>query len=271
MAPHQPHLKILSNLIKRIYTGKLMPGEKLPPLRQLTEEMGADPATVRIALKQLEAMNVLEIRRSDGAYVKDFRKHGGLDFLVTLIMYEKLDGEKPVADEFLRDEINEFWIILMPAMMKMADPKYTPRHIKRLMDIFDEELEVIGDEQKVVDLEMQSQDLVIEVADNIVATLLFNSIRPLRKKMAELFAMSVDEEDQREFLMLRKELTRRRIAGTVFDGEGEANLERFRDSLRRFHHAVQQMIAEGHSFPSKTSLNPEPVPDGAAHAGKDIH
>lgn len=253
MAPHQPHLKVLSNLIKRIYTRRLKPGEKLPPLRQLTEEMGTDPATVRIALKQLEAMNVLEIRRSDGAYVKDFRKHGGLDFLVSLIMYDKLDGEKRVVDDFLRDEINEFWITLLPAMMKMADPKYTLRHIKKLMDIFDEELESIGDTQKVVDLEMQSQDLVVEVVDNIVGTLLFNSIRPLRRKMAELFALSVDEEDQREFLKLRRELARKRIAGTVLDREGEANLEKFREALRKFHRDVQQMIAEGHSVPASKS------------------
>jgi GntR family transcriptional repressor for pyruvate dehydrogenase complex len=251
MALHQPHLKILSNLIKRIYTRELKPGEKLPPLRQLTEEMGTDPATVRIALKQLEAMNVLEIRRSDGAYVKDFRKHGGLDFLVSLMMYDKLDGEKRVVDDFLRDEINEFWIILMPTMMKMADPKYTSRHIKKLLDIFDEELEAIGDTQKVLDLEMQSQDLVVEVADNIVGTLLFNSIRPLRRKMAELFAVSVSEEEQREFVLLRRELARKRIAGTVLDDE--ANLENFCKALRRFQHVVQQMIAEDHSIPSKIS------------------
>ena len=253
MAPHQPHLKVLSKLIKRIYAGNLKPGQKLPPLRQLTEEMNMDPATVRIALKQLEAMNVLEIRRSDGAYVKDFRKQAGLDFLVTLIMYEQIDGEEPVTDEYLRDEVLEFWIVLMPAMMAMADSKYAPRHIKAMLDIFDEELEAIGDPQKVADLEMRSQDLVVEVADNIVGTLLFNSLRPLRRKMAELFAISVSEEDQKEFLMLRKELARKRITGQISDADREANLERFRESLRKFHQAVQQMIADGPSVPSKFS------------------
>jgi len=253
MAPYQPHLKVLNNLVKRIYTRELTPGEKLPPLRQLTEDMGTDPATVRIALKQLEAMNVLEIRRSDGAYVKDFRKHGGLDFLVTLIMYEEIDGEEPVTDEFLRDEINEFWVVLMPAMMKMADPKYAPRHIKAMIDIFDEELEAIGDPEKVADLEMQSQDLVIEVADNIVGTLLFNSIRPLRRKMTELFAMSVSDEDQREFLMLRKELARKRMGGRTSDADCEVNMERIRKAFQRFRQDIKQMIAEGRSVPLKNS------------------
>ena len=119
--------------------------------------------------------------------------------------------------------------------------------------IFAEELDAIGDIQKVVDLELQSQDLVAEVADNILGTLLFNSIRPLRKKLTELFAASVDEEDQREFLVLRKELTRRRMAGRISDAEYEVHLEKFRNALKKHHQAIRQMIADGHSVISRTS------------------
>ena len=253
MSTHQPHLKVVSNLIKRIYSRKLKPGEKLPPLRQLTEDMGVDPATVRIALKQLEAMNVLEIRRSDGAYVKDFQAEAGLDFLVTLIVCERMDGGEPVTDEYLSNDIHEFWVVLWPAMMNMANPKYTPRHIKAFIEIFDEELEAIGDSQKVVDLELQSQDLVIETVDNILITLLFNSLRPLRRRMAKLFALSVDEADQREYLMLRKEMARRGLAGRVSDADYEDYLEKTHEAYRSHHEAIQQMIFAEHPAPSKTS------------------
>jgi DNA-binding FadR family transcriptional regulator len=212
--------------------------------------MGVDPATVRIALKQLEAMNVLEIRRSDGAYVKDFQTEAGLDFLVTLIVCERMDGEEPVTDEYLSNEIHEFWLVLWPAMMNMANPKYTPKHIKAFIEIFDEELEAIGDVQKVVDLELQSQDLVVEVADNTLATLLFNSLRPLRRRMAKLFALSVAEEDQREYLLLRKEMARRGLAGTVSDADHENYLEKTRAAFRSQHQAIQQRIFEGITKPS---------------------
>jgi hypothetical protein len=138
-------------------------------------------------------------------------------------------------------------------MMNMANPKYTPRHIKAFVEIFDEELEALGDVQKVVDLELRSQDLVIEAVDNMLVTLLFNSLRPLRRRMAKLFALSVDETDQREYLMLRKEMARKSLVGGVSAAEYKDYLEKTQEAYRNQHRAIQQKIFAEPSVPSKAS------------------
>ena len=81
MERHPPHLRVVNKLLKKIYNHKFAPDEKLPPLRQMSNDMGVDHASIRIALKQLEAMKLVEIKRSDGVYVKDYMKNAGMDLL----------------------------------------------------------------------------------------------------------------------------------------------------------------------------------------------
>ena len=81
MVNKQSHQKVSTTLMRDIFFRKLKPGEKLPSERELADSMNVDRTTLRVALKQLEAMQLLEIRRGDGIYVKDFLKNAGIDFL----------------------------------------------------------------------------------------------------------------------------------------------------------------------------------------------
>ncbi len=63
------HEMILEQLEKLILSGDLKPGEKLPGERSLSEKFGASRNSVRVALKLLEFMNLLEVRPGSGVYV----------------------------------------------------------------------------------------------------------------------------------------------------------------------------------------------------------
>jgi DNA-binding FadR family transcriptional regulator len=52
-----------------IVTGALRPGERLPPENQLSEELGLSRNSLREAVKALEVIRVLDVRRGDGTYV----------------------------------------------------------------------------------------------------------------------------------------------------------------------------------------------------------
>lgn len=52
-----------------IRSRQLGPGERLPTERQLAERMGLSRNTVREAIRALEMMSVLDVRRGDGTYV----------------------------------------------------------------------------------------------------------------------------------------------------------------------------------------------------------
>ena len=65
---------ILEQLEDLILSGTLEPGQKLPGERLLSEKFGASRNSVRVALKLLDFMNLLEVRPGSGVYVSS-RQH----------------------------------------------------------------------------------------------------------------------------------------------------------------------------------------------------
>ena len=52
-----------------ILTGELLPGDRLPPEKDLSERLGLSRSSLREAVKALEVIRVLDVRRGDGTYV----------------------------------------------------------------------------------------------------------------------------------------------------------------------------------------------------------
>src|SRR5690625_4801358 len=52
-----------------ILSGELKPGSRLPPEKELSERLGLSRNSLREAVKALEVVRVLDVRRGDGTYV----------------------------------------------------------------------------------------------------------------------------------------------------------------------------------------------------------
>lgn len=52
-----------------ILLGELAPGDRLPPEKELSERLGLSRSSMREAVKALEVIRVLDVRRGDGTYV----------------------------------------------------------------------------------------------------------------------------------------------------------------------------------------------------------
>lgn len=63
--------KIVTQLIDLITEGKLLPGEKLPSERRLTDLFGVGRSSLREALNTLETLGFIEIKKRKGNYVKN--------------------------------------------------------------------------------------------------------------------------------------------------------------------------------------------------------
>lgn len=58
-----------------IVSGELAPGDRLPPEQDLAERLGLSRSSLREAVKALEVMRVLDVRRGDGTYVTSLEPH----------------------------------------------------------------------------------------------------------------------------------------------------------------------------------------------------
>ena len=65
------YLQLLEQVKHAIATGALKPGEHLPSIRPLAEELVVNPNTVAKAYRELEHEGVIELRQGAGAFVSN--------------------------------------------------------------------------------------------------------------------------------------------------------------------------------------------------------
>ncbi len=111
-----------------IIDGKLKPGERLPPERELTKLLGVSRISVREALKSLQGVGFVEIRRGGGCFVKSLLAEKLKDPLSLLI---KENAGKVFDLMEVRKEV-EAWSAYHAA--SRADE----HDLKRIMEIIEE-------------------------------------------------------------------------------------------------------------------------------------
>ena len=91
----QDHLPIYAQLMdtlkRRIITGRYLPGEKLPSVRELAAVAGINPNTVQRAFSELEREGLIYTQRATGKYVT-----------------ENADEIKSARQELARTQVAEF-------------------------------------------------------------------------------------------------------------------------------------------------------------------
>jgi GntR family transcriptional repressor for pyruvate dehydrogenase complex len=62
---------VLGSIKDALISGKLKPGDKLPPMSELARQMDVGISSIREAVKMLEGLDILESRQGDGTFVSD--------------------------------------------------------------------------------------------------------------------------------------------------------------------------------------------------------
>jgi GntR family transcriptional regulator len=65
------YLQLMEQVKHAVETGALRPGEQLPGIRPLAEELVVNPNTVARAYRELEHEGVIELRQGAGAFVAE--------------------------------------------------------------------------------------------------------------------------------------------------------------------------------------------------------
>jgi GntR family transcriptional regulator, transcriptional repressor for pyruvate dehydrogenase complex len=110
-------LKIKAMLL----SGELKPGDRLPPEKELSDALGLSRSSLREAVKALEIIRVLDVRRGDGTYVTSLTPSLLLDAMSFVVDIHQSDTNQD--DSVL--ELFEVRRILEPAAAALATPHVT--------------------------------------------------------------------------------------------------------------------------------------------------
>ena len=139
-----------------IISGELSAGDRLPPEKELSEKLGLSRSSLREAVKALEIIRVLDVRRGDGTYVTSLEPQlltEAMSFIVDLHQDESI--------------LNIFEVrrILEPAAAAMAAGRITPEQIAALratMEDIDDETSV----EQLVEHDLIFHSLITAAAKN---------------------------------------------------------------------------------------------------------
>jgi GntR family transcriptional repressor for pyruvate dehydrogenase complex len=127
------HEEIVGQIQEKIICGDLKCGTKLPPERELAEDLGVNRATVREALKKLEFLRLVDILHGDGIYVRDYLDSDNLDLLKTILYINgNMSGD-------LIGSIMELRNILVPEMAARATENIETSGLEELKIIIEDE------------------------------------------------------------------------------------------------------------------------------------
>ncbi|WP_425388445.1 FadR/GntR family transcriptional regulator [Domibacillus robiginosus] len=120
-------------MIKR---DRLGPGDKIPSERELSDRLSIGRSSVREALRALELLGLIETRRGEGTFLRDFKDHQ----LVPLIGTFLFDGDQTKEDIHDVKAILELGCLAVLVRNETADAKELTNSVGQLIEKTDNRL-----------------------------------------------------------------------------------------------------------------------------------
>ncbi|QQZ10625.1 FadR/GntR family transcriptional regulator [Heyndrickxia vini] len=99
------YLEIVDQIRQMIYEDGLVSGDKLPSERELSERLKVGRSSVREGLRALELLGLIETRRGEGTFLRDFTDHHLVELLSTFILQDdKVKNDVKITKELIEKD-----------------------------------------------------------------------------------------------------------------------------------------------------------------------
>lgn len=231
-----------AQLEAEILTGRLVPGDAVPSERTLTEMLGVNRQAVREALKRLDQAGLVEINHGGATRVRDYRLHGGLDLLPSLLT--RPDGS---IDVVVARSIMEMRACIGPDAARLCAQRAVAPLPEQLTAIVEAMAAVPDDLDALSGLDWRFWELVVEGADNLAYRLAFNGMRDTVDPMRDLLPLIRGDE-------LRDVAGHRDLAAAITSGHHDKAEAAARRVLQRGVAAMAAALASLDAHPPQAAV-----------------
>ena len=172
----------------------ILPGEQLPPERELAQQMGVSRPVIHEGLLELGAKGLISIRPRHGWIVNNFAEEGALPLLSSLYRFSAPQSAARIDADL--EEVRRMILTKSLQQYFESDIAETQTHsplIEKLTKIHGEEHKKLGavlkptEIRRLTELDFLFYRAIIEAGSNTVFLLLFNSARELYHQKLERF------------------------------------------------------------------------------------
>jgi DNA-binding FadR family transcriptional regulator len=216
--------EIVTRVQKEILDGRWVPGQALPPERELAERWGVNRTSLKYALVRMEEVGLIRTKHGVGSIVQDVARDGGADLLKYLV------GPEEQPDLLFLREILESRVYIAGAFAALAARRRTKKDIVELTGILEELAKKISDSAEAQRIENLFMRALARAGQNRVFVFVTNSVSAAYKLDLATYA-----EPFRDGPWLEREL--RAILDAVVEGDEAtaryATEEYFQECARR--------------------------------------
>lgn len=223
------YIKVVEEIKKEIMDGKLKPGDKLPPEREIAEMLEVSRASVREAMRALEVGGLVESKHGSGNFIRTDFSESLLEPLSLIFL----------LNDYSKNEIREMRSALAIQAALIANEKITKEEIDKLDKIIDI-MRDSEDEELNRELDNEFHRTIILATDNVFINIIFSSISSLFKK-------SIKETRKNILLCAENKEKLNDIHKEIVEAFKEKNRSRLYDAMAKHSDIVCNVIgAEGY-------------------------
>ncbi len=171
--------EVADQLREAIFSGKLKPGDRLPPERDLAEQFGVSRLVLREALRSLEQMGLLVVKRGygGGTFVSQVDKAAVSQSLSAMIRL----GETSV------DDLTEARLIYEPEIARLAAERATEIDLAKIKTLLDEQRTTLSRQSFGQPTNLSFHRAIAEATRNPVLIILVDAVMdPVREAVQHL-------------------------------------------------------------------------------------
>ena len=173
----------VSRFEELILSGAIKVGERLPPERDLAQQLGVSRPVVHEALVDISAKGLISMIPRQGAVVNDYRREGSLTLLNSLLNYN--EGK---LDPKLLDGLLNMRMLFETENARLAAKNRTDEHLEQLQELRKREAGAsANDVDALVAIDFEFHLLLAMATENLLYPLLLNSFKPIYTNLARQF------------------------------------------------------------------------------------
>ena len=150
--------KVARRVILLITEGKLKPGDRLPPERELAEQLKVGRPAVREAVRALQMLNIIEVRQGKGTFVSSLEP---VSLIKPYALMFSIGGGSMV-------HLFEARKILEVGIASMAAERMTPEQVAQLKRCISDAREEIDNPARFLELDIELHSKIVDAAMNPV-------------------------------------------------------------------------------------------------------
>lgn len=225
--------RVVNELESLIVAGQLKPATKLPPERELAEQLGVSRTVVREAVRILVTKGLLETKHGVGTIVRQVTRE---QVVTPLNLFLRMQG----GGEVSFDDLHQVRSILEIEIAALAASQATKEDISNLKNILAEMKAAQSDSNKLALHDANFHSAIAQTTHNPLLIVLINSIRDLLREYVARVTPYIDP--QKDNLSLHEALLERIEAGDA-DGARQA-MQVNLDQMHKNNEMYLRIIAE---------------------------